>query len=328
MPANLPPQYYDAEKRLRVAATPSRKREILEEMLRIMPKHKGTDHLQADLKSRLAKLRREQAKPSGPNRAPSKIVPKEGAGQIALVGAANSGKSSLLKSLTKAQPEVADYPRTTREPLPGMMEYQDIMFQLLDLPPVSEDYNEPWLWELIRRADLVWLVLAGAGPLSQLEIVEKVLAGRRIALYPAGEGLSGDLEAGWTYLPALAVVTGADLEETGENIELIRELVENRLEFSPVSTVSGQGLEELGRPSFQALEIIRVYTKQPGKPPDREHPFVLEQGGRVEDLAVKIHQDVAARMKQAKVWTGGRENSRTVNRGHVLEDGDTVEITI
>ena len=328
MPANLPPQYYDAEKRLRAAATLDRKREILEEMLRIMPKHKGTDHLQADLKSRLAKLRREQARPTGPSRAPSRIVPKKGAGQVVLAGPANTGKSSLLAALTKARPEVADYPHTTREPQPGMMDFQDVRFQLVDLPPLSEDCSEPWLWELIRRADLAWLVLSGAGPLNNLETAEKALAQRKIAPYPAGEGLTGDLEAGWTYVPALAVVTGADLEETAENVELTRELVDKPLEFLSVSTKTGQGLERLGQPTFAALSIIRIYTKQPGKPPDLENPIVLDLRGTVEDLAAKIHQDVAVRMKQAKVWSRGRENSRTVQRSHVLEDGDTVEITI
>ncbi len=328
MPANLPPQYYVAEKRLRAAATPSQKKAILEEMLRIMPKHKGTDHLQADLKSRLAKLRREQAKPSGPTRAPAKVVPKEGAGQVALVGPANSGKSSLVKALTKAQPEVAAYPHTTREPQPGMMDYEDLKFQLLDLPPVSEDYNEPWLWELIKRADLVWLVLSGTGPLSDLELTESVLAQRRIALFPAPGEPPGDPEPGWIHLPALALVSGADLEGTGENIEIMEELIEGRFDLLPVSSPSGQGLEELGRLTFEALGIIRVYTKQPGRPPDLENPFVLNRGGTVGELAARIHQDVAARMKQARVWSKGGNDSRTVNRGHVLADGDTVEITI
>ena len=328
MPANLPPQYYEAEKRLRAAATTSRKMEILEEMLRIMPKHKGTDHLQADLKTRLAKLRKEQAKPAGPAKAPSRFVPKEGAGQVALVGVANSGKSSLLAALTKAEPEIADYPHTTREPLPGMMLYQDLKIQLLDLPPLSEDYNEPWLFELIKRTDLLWLVLAGADPLGHLERTQEILARHRIDFYQAGEDHAAQAQPGRISLPALILVSGADRAETGENLEIMAELSEGSLRLLPVSSLSREGLPELARKTFEALEVIRIYTKQPGQPPDTENPFVLPRGGTVGDLAQKIHQDVAARMKQAKVWTQGQANSRTVHRDHVLSDRDTVEISL
>jgi len=233
MPANLPPNYFEAEKRYRAAKAPGEKLAALEDMLRIMPKHKGTDHLQADLKSRIAKLKREPAK-KGPSRGPSFIIPAEGAGQVALVGPANCGKSSLVALLTKAQPEVADYPHTTLKPTPGMMAFEDITFQLLDLPPVSEDYNEPWLWENIKRADLVWVVLSGASPLSQLEKTQAILADNKIGLLRALTEPQADLEAGWNYLEALLVITGLDLPDTAEHIDIFKELIEAKMKRARV----------------------------------------------------------------------------------------------
>ena len=164
MPANLPPPYIKAEARFRAAETAEAKIDALEEMLRLIPKHKGTDKLQADLKARLAKLRR-QPKKKGAARSASHMIPHEGAGQIVLVGPPNSGKSSLVDALTHATPQVAEYPFTTREPQPGMMQYEDIAMQLIDMPPLSREHVDPWVYDLVRRADLLWLVVERLGDL-------------------------------------------------------------------------------------------------------------------------------------------------------------------
>lgn len=142
MPANLTPAYKAAEARFRAAVTREEKMAALEEMLRLIPKHKGTEHLQADLRSRLSKLKQEPRK-KGPTKGPSHKVPREGAGQVALVGPPNGGKSSLLTALSRARPEIAPYPMTTREETPGMMEYEDIGFQLVDLPPSAGNTWSP-----------------------------------------------------------------------------------------------------------------------------------------------------------------------------------------
>jgi len=325
MPANLPPHYFDAEKRYRQARTSADKIAALEEMLRIMPKHKGTDKLQADVKARIAKLRRQPAR-KGPKSGRSYAIPKEGAGQIALVGPANSGKSSLLAALTKARPEVADFPFTTREPLPGMMPYQDIAFQLIDLPPLSQDFNEPWLFDLIRRPDLIWLIVSGSRPLNDLEAVEALLGQKKIAVYPALREPEEELEFDWTRRPALLIATGADRPEVPENVEIFRELLEGRWPVTAVSAVTGQGLMDLGRLSFEALGIIRVYTKQPGKPPDMNQPYTLHQGDDVLDLAAKIHNDLAQKLKHARIWGSVSFDGQTVQRDYVLQDGDVVEL--
>ena len=206
MPANLTPVYREAEARFKAAVTREEKIAALEEMLRVIPKHKGTEHLQADLRSRLSKLRQEPKK-KGVAKGLSHKIPKEGAGQVTLVGAPNSGKSSLVKTLTHAKPEVADYPLTTLKATPGMMPFEDVGFQLIDLPPICHEHVEPWVYDLIRASDLVWLVVSIRSPLQGLEIVDELLSGKAIGLYPAGSPPPESPRPGWSYKKAVLVVT-------------------------------------------------------------------------------------------------------------------------
>jgi ribosome-interacting GTPase 1 len=325
MPANLPPTYHEAEDRYRSAGTTEEKIAALEEMLRIMPKHKGTDKLQADLKARIAKLRRQPKKKLS-KRGATHVIPNEGAGQVVLLGPPNTGKSALVARLTRARPEVADYPYTTREPVPGMMPFEDIAFQLIDLPPLSAEYVQPWLYDLIRRADLVWMVVEPGDSLDEAALVLKLLEPKRIALHPAGVEPEKDDATGWTHLPTLLVVTGMDRPGSDENLEILKELLERPWPLVPVSTVTGEGLDTLTRRTFEAREIVRVYTKQPGKPPDRNEPFTLGRGSTVADLALSIHKDIREKLKFARVWGESVFDGQTVQQEHVLEEGDVVEL--
>src|SRR5512139_726122 len=280
MPANLTPEYKRAEERYRAAKSPEERLEALEEMLRVVPKHKGTDGLQADLKARIAKLRKQPPSKAG-KATHSFLVPREGAGQVALVGPANTGKSSLVAALTHAKPEVAPYPFTTREPIPGMMQYEDIAFQLVDLPPLSDEHVEPWVFDIARRADLLWVVVAVENAVDGLELTRRILASKAI-----------DLEA----KRVLVVATGLDREGAEEDLAIVDELLEHQWTLVGVSVVSGRGLQELGRRTFEALDLVRVYTKQPGKPADRDAPFTVPRGATVGDLAARVHKDLAASM--------------------------------
>ncbi len=324
MPANLPPDYHRAEARLRAAKDPAEKIAALEEMLRIMPKHKGTDHLQADLRARIAKLRKQPAK-KGSRSTFSHYIDREGAGQIALVGPPNTGKSSLVAALTHASPEVADYPFTTRAATPGMMPFEDISFQLIDLPPLSREYMDSWVFDLIRYADILWIVLDGLDPLGGMDAVREILGERSIVAVPAA-GAAPAEPAGGTVQKALLVVTGADRPGASGEIQALEDLLERRWPVVPVSTVSGEGIEALKRRTFEALEIIRVYTKQPGKPPDRSTPYTLPRGSKVGDLAQRIHKDLLAGMKFARIWGAGTFDGQTVQKEHLLLEGDVVEI--
>jgi ribosome-interacting GTPase 1 len=325
MPANLPPDYHEVEARYRAARRPEEKLAALEEMLRIIPKHKGTDKLQADLKARIAKLKR-QPKKKGVTRSFSYHIPGEGAGQVALAGPPNSGKSTLVDRLTRATPEIADYPYTTREPLPGMMAYEDIAIQLIDLPPLSDEYVEHWVYDLIRGADLLWVVVEGDSPLTGLEQTERLLTEKKIMLRPVGTEMEQELPVGTTVKPALLVVTGQDRPGGAENLEILEQLLERPWPLVPVAAEDQASLDRLSRNTFDALGIIRVYTKQPHKPPDRDQPFTLPKGSTVAELARSIHKEIADQLKFARIWGPSVFDGQTVQREHVLEEGDVVEI--
>jgi len=325
MPANLTPVYREAEAKYKAAVTREEKIAGLEAMLRTIPKHKGTEHLQADLRSRLSKLKQAPRK-KGPTKGPSHKIPREGAGQVVLVGPPNAGKSSLVAGLTHAKPEVAAYPLTTLKAAPGMMDYEDVGFQLVDLPPLSHEHVEPWVYDLIRAADLVWLVLSARAPLQGLEVVEDLLPKKAIGLYPAGSEPPASPRPGWTYTRTLLVATGMDLPGAAGDMETLEDLVEVPWPQVRVSTVTGQGMEELGPATFKALEIIRVYSKEPRKDPDLTRPFTLPQGSTVEDLARAIHKEVAQGIRFARVWGPSTFDGQSVHEHHVLEEGDVVEI--
>jgi ribosome-interacting GTPase 1 len=325
MPANLPPAYHDAERRYRAAKTPQDRLVALEEMLRLIPKHKGTEKLQGSLKSRISKLK-HQPKGQGAAKARSHHIPREGAGQVALVGPPNGGKSALVRGVTHATPDVAEYPFTTREALPGMMPYEDVAFQLIDLPPLSDEHVEPWVYDLVRQAELLWIVADHASSLEGLEMTQRLLSAKRIEPVPVGTSPAGEVTPGAARIPALLVVTGLDKPGSSENLQILRELIQEPWPIVPVSTVDNQGIEELRRKTFQALDIIRVYTKKPGKPPDRAQPFTLPRGATLLDLARTIHKDVLEQLKFARIWGKNVFDGQTVQREHVLDDGDVVEI--
>jgi len=323
MPANLTPQYFEAERKYRAAKEIPEKIAALEEMLTVMPKHKGTDRLQGDLKRKIAKLKAEAQRKKGVKRQFGYRVDPEGAGQVVLVGAPNTGKSALVARLTKAQPEVAPYPFTTRAPTPGMMPFENTAIQVVDLPPISEGYVESWVYDVIRRADLVLLVVdLAADPLAQLKAVEAILRQNKIGLLEEGEG------SGWLNKRAIVLATKLDLPEAQETLELFGELMPSRLPLLAASIPSGEGLEELAQRLYQALEIIRVYTKAPGKEADRGSPFVLPAGATVEELAGRIHKDFLGRLKYAKVWGRQTFQGQMVQRDYTLHEGDIVEFHI
>ena len=282
MPANLTPEYLEAEKAFKGAKTTDEKLEALERMLATIPRHKGTEKLQADLKRRLSKLRAGHEK-----RAVSRVglihrVEKEGAGQVALVGPPNSGKSQLLRSLTHAMPEVADYPFTTRIPLPGMMAFEDVQIQLVDLPPVHPDLPESWVYQIIRNADAALLVVDLSDP-DLLEDLETTLAETQKAKVNLRPGPMS--EPGWISLSTLLVGNKTDASGAAEDLEILRELYSACFPILQVSAHTGERLPELRRAVFDLLQLVRVYTKAPGKKLEREAPYVLKQGARLMDLA-------------------------------------------
>ena len=324
MPANLTPIYYKAEENFKNAVSVTDKIAALEEMLAVIPKHKGTEKIQADLKRRLSKLRDEGMKKAKTGHKDPFFIEKQGAGQVVFLGCPNTGKSSLLTALTRAKPKIAEYPFTTSLPLAGMMPYQDILIQLIDTPPITEEITPEGLTGALRNADALLIVVdAGAdGCLEQLTTCFDYLEQKRI--------IAEETVPGRRIIPrdrCLILANKADLADSQENIQIIRELGPPALEITPVSAVAGNGLELLRERIFNLLDIIRIYTKIPGKAPDLKTPFILRRGGNVLDLAESIHRDLPRLMKNAKVWGSARYEGQSVNRDYLLHDQDVVEIS-
>ena len=328
MPANLTPQYKDAEARYHQAATREEKEDAIREMIALLPKHKGTEKLQADLRKRLAKLVEEAAHAQRPgHHPPPGRVPREGAGQWVLVGAPNVGKSSLLAALTHAHPEIADYPFTTREPQPGMMTFEDVQVQLVDTPAVAPSHLEPWLPGLVHGADGVALVVDVAADDVEEEVAAAVGLLDQARVTPASRPAPADASPLAARLPVLVLLNKCDLDEDGTFAALAREALAPDLPALAVSARRGDGLDGLRATLFRGLHRIRVRTKEPGHPPDPTKPFVLPEGATVERLAEQVHLELAARLKFARLWgPGAKFDGQQVDRHHVLVDGDVVEL--
>ncbi len=326
MPANLPPLYFEAEKRFREAKTPESKIEALEEMLTIMPKHKGTDKLRADLRRRIAKLKEEaQQKKGGARRDAAFVIEKEGASQIAVIGAPNTGKSALVAALTNATPEVAEFPHTTWKPTPGMAPYENIQFQLVDTPPITRDYLDPWMADLMRRADMLLVMLdLHADPLQQLEETLAVL--RDLRIFPEGFPIPGDLKKPPFIKKTLIVMNKVDNDNQLGDFQAFLELAELNLPSLGISLRAGWNLKGLLELLYRLSGVIRVYTKVPGKEPNRSAPFVLAKMTTLEELAGKIHKDFVSKLKFAKIWGPTVYDGQMVQRDYVLQEGDVVEI--
>ncbi|RLE14168.1 GTP-binding protein [Candidatus Aerophobetes bacterium] len=330
MPANLPPQYYEAEKRYREAKSFEEKISILQEMLAIMPKHKGTDKLQADLRAKISKLKKAAEKKKGPcRRSQPYRIPKEGAAQIILIGPPNTGKSTILSALTRASPKIAPYPFTTHEPAVGMMPYENIRIQLVDTPPISPEFNFPWLGDIIRRGDLL-LIVVDAGREDILEQAEVVLEKlKELKIRSEGENTDAiDEEGGILYKKIAILANKNDLQGAEERVSVLKELYGKNFPVIATSATSPQEISRAKEEFYRALDIIRVYTKVPGRPPDMEEPVVLKRGSSVIDAARAIHKDFVNNLKYARIWGQNEFKGQKVEREHPLEEGDILEFHI
>ncbi len=326
MPANLPPAYLEAEKRYREAKAPEDKVDALEEMLAVIPKHKGTDKLRADLRRRVSKFKDQAQKKKGTSKRKTAFsVEKEGAAQVVVIGPPNSGKSSLIAILTNASPEVANFPHTTQKPTPGMASYENIQFQLVDTPPITKDYLDPLMADLIRRADIVVILLdLYADALQQFEDTVHILQTLRI--FPEGTPVTTDLTKPPFIKKMLVTVNKMDKPEDEETLEIFIELADMNLPCLGMSTHTGKNLMTFIEKLFDLSEVIRVYTKVPGNEPDMKKPFVIPKESTLEDLACKIHKDFVKKLKHAKIWGTAVRNGQMVQRDYVMQDGDVVEI--
>ena len=328
MAANLTPQYLKAEEEYRRAQTPADELRSLEVMFREIPKHKASEKLQAELKQKISRVKKElEAERKAPKASHGVRVPRQGAGTAVLIGGPNSGKSQLLASLTRAQPEIAPYPFTTRQPLPGMMPWEDVMVQLVDTPPITKDFMEPYLQGMIRAADVIVLLvdLGSDDGLEQLQELLDRLNETKTRLDKRSHLDESDI--GLSYTQTLLAPNKIDVAGAGDRLQLLHELCPLDFPEYVISAQHGQGLEELKNAIHSSLGVIRVYTKLPThKQADFDRPFTIREGGTVQDVAELVHKDVAANLKHARVWGHGVHDGTVVKGDHVLHDRDIVEL--
>jgi len=329
LPANLPPQYYETERKYRLAKTYQEKIAVLQEMLAIMPKHKGTDKLQADLRAKISKFRKaSQKKPKTIRRDYSYHISREGAAQVVLIGLPNVGKSQVLASLTNATPQIAPYPFTTQEPAVGMMPWENIKIQVVDTPPITDEFLPSYLPSIIREADLALLIadLGSDNALDQVEMVVKKLREAKIKL--VGKILKHPYAEGIIYKKTLILGNKKNVEGAGQRLEILRDLYKDEFSIISISAINPSYQDKLKREIYRALNIIRVYTKAPGKPADSNDPIVLGKKDKVIDAAQLIHKDFAKNLKYATIWREDQFNARKVDKDYPLEEGDIVEFHI
>jgi ribosome-interacting GTPase 1 len=330
MPANLTPQYKKAEEEYRRAQSPDEELRCLELMLREIPKHKGTDKLQAELKAKISKAKQEteHANKTGKKAHHGPNIQRQGAGRAIILGGPNAGKSQLLAKLTRATPEIALYPFTTREPQPGMMPWEDVQVQLIDTPPISADVFDSTLLGLIRGSDLV-LLMFDAGSDEGIDAFTPVIdrlseAKTRLAK----ESYLDEEDVGLSFTQTFLVHNKFDLPGAEDRIALLKEFCPLDFREFRISAEHGTGLEDLRNAIYESLDVVRVYTKLPTKKEaDFDKPFTLKRGGTLLEVAELVHRDMAANFKYARVWGAGVLAPGTQMKGdYIIHDKDIVEI--
>lgn len=328
MAANLTPQYKKAEERYKAATTDEERLDALEEMLREIPKHKASEHMQADIKRKMSKVKAAIESGAPKKGAPRNIdifhVPRGGAGQVVLIGTPNSGKSAILAALTKAPVTVAAHPFATDKPIPGMALHEDVHIQLVDTPPITADFAPPGLVNTCRSADLLGIVIDLSGDvLEQMEVCTKYLDSHRLMLK---SGEENDPAALHLARKTFVVCTKSDLAPAG-TLETLKELANQPFEYIEISSETRHGLDTFMKRLFEMLDIVRIYAKRPGKEPDMKDPFTLKIGSTVADLAALVHRELADKLKTARSWNApGIHNGQSVPREHVLTDKEIVEL--
>jgi ribosome-interacting GTPase 1 len=330
MAVNLTPQYLEAELEYKKAQTSEEKLACLKKMWTLVPKHKASEKLQAELKTKMSNLKEEVEKEK---KAPKKAgvsykIPRQGAGQYVLLGAPNAGKSQILAKLTRATPEVAAYPFTTREPQAGMMEWEDVRVQLIDLPPITPDFLEGYVSSMVRSADAALLVVDLAdddGPFAVDAVLGRLAETKTVLV---GQPPTEETDPTIAHVKTLLVANKSDAEGAADRLEIVREMFGERFPIHVAAAETGAGMAELRTAIFRFLNMIRVYTKKPGKPADMTSPFTLPLGSNVVDLAGAVHRDLVDQLKSARVWGTGVPDGLTVPRDHVLHEKDVVELQV
>lgn len=290
MPVNAGAEYFAAEKRYQEAKTIDERIEALQEMIKEAPTHKGAEKLRAQLRKKLAQLKKEAAKSKKAGAKPRFSIRKEGSAQICIIGQTNSGKSSLLNALTNAKIEVADYEFTTKEPAVGMLDYDGVLIQLVEIPSTFDSEFS----SIIYSCDLILILIDGSKDYSAqldelIEFMNKKFDNKK----------------------ALVVASKSDLKKIDGALS--------------ISSKTGEGLEQLKKEIWDRLGLIRVYTKIPGKPRDKK-PITLRPGSTVRNATRNVHKDLLKNFKFARIFNDTKFSGTKVGLDYKLRDLDVVEI--
>jgi len=326
MPANLTPEYHKADKRYKEAATDAERIAALEEMLRVIPKHKGTEHMRADLKKRLSKFKAAQqtVKRAGGKHLDIFHIPKSGAGQLVLIGTPNSGKSSIVAALSKAKVSIADYPFSTQKPAPGMMLHEDVPIEIVDTPPITADFSTPGQVGAYRNCDIIGIVIdLSTDANEQMKVCLDYLDSHKLLIDEKTE--SKDKKGNRLGKKTFVICTKKDLAKPAV-AQTLKNLCDRDLDFIEISPQTGDGLDEFVAYVFKTLDVVRIYAKKPHEEPDMKEPFTLPTGSTVEDLAIHIHRDLGEKLKSARAWGTDVHPGQQVHKTHVLNDKDIIEL--
>lgn len=389
MPTNLPAEAKHKWNEVSLAKNPKQKLRLLQEFLSLVPKHKGTAKLRAQVKRQMSILRREieeSRRRKAGRCGPKFFIEKEGAAQIVILGPTNVGRSSLLASTTNAKVTISDYPFTTQMPVPGMFQREDIQFQLVEAPALREGSADGQAFGLqtlglARNADgLILMVDSTCNPDKQLQLIlaeldkakilvrkprikveierkhmgfglrihvlgrlldcnmeqiKRLLKSYRISdaiVRIHGEARLDDIEEAIfetaVYRPTVVLTNKVDVAKLNDaELAALKSMLGHQVKVLPVSCKTGEGLERLGAVLFEALGIIRVYTKEPNAKKPSPKPFILKKGATISNLAKQIHSDFYKHFSYAKVWSKRLPFSpQKVGLSFPLEDGDIVEI--
>lgn len=304
MPVNPGIDFQLAQEEYHNAKTTSEKIRALENMYAKCPKHKGAENLLQEIKSKISKLKEKQEKESAKKRGYSITIKKDGAASVSLLGITNSGRSTILKSLTNANPKISEYEYTTVMPEVGAMDYNGIKIQVIEIPAITSGFsqkgNGPAFFSIVRNSDLIIIVLDGLKPLGeQLSLIEQECKNSLIEL---------------------------DEETRGSILGIPCIIIVNKKFKRPKTKHSVIKIENLRHEIWKKLNLIYVYTKSPGKERDFP-PVAMKKGSTLYDLAYKVHKDFVSKFKYARIWgKSAKHNGASVGLDHVLKEGDVIEI--
>jgi len=290
-------EYKTAEAKFLVASTKEEKLDALEEMIRTAPKHKSSEKMLANLKTRYVRLKKELEKESAKKHGHSLGIKKEGDARVSIIGSANSGKSSLLAELTNAAPKIADFPFTTTKPEIGTLDLDGIKIQLIELPAnLGKE-----LLSIVKTSELILVLITSLNELVNIgNIIKK-------------ENITNK---------KLIILNKTDTINEYESNKL------KSISLIKISIKDRKGINELKQKIFENISLMRIHTKEPGKKPT-EKPIILKKNSSIKDVAEKIRKDYPERFIKARIWgKSAKFPGQTTGIEHILQDKDIVELYI